>query len=236
MLRKKTNGVAHGPRLASALRGVTGSAIDRRTFLRRSGLTAGGVAAAATLSGGMVTRAEAQAVAAAGVEQIKSICTHCAVGCTVVAEVQNGVWVGQEPGFDSPINLGAHCAKGAAVREHAHGGEHLPESTPDLDTPVRLAQAHACFNVLAEGGDGRQIDGARIHVAEDRLDAHPCPEPFFARPGRFAGPFIGAAEGFEPRTDRLGRINGQLLGAQRAPGRPPTAASRGRGRRGSPRG
>src|SRR5918996_5572051 len=115
MLRKKTNGVAHGPRLAHALGGVVGNAIDRRTFLRRSGLTAGGVAAAAALSGGMVTRAEAQSVAAAGVEQIKSVCTHCAVGCTVVAEVQNGVWIGQEPAFDSPINLGAHCAKGAAV-------------------------------------------------------------------------------------------------------------------------
>jgi hypothetical protein len=27
--------------------------------------------------------------------------------------------VGQEPGWDSPFNLGAHCAKGASVREHA---------------------------------------------------------------------------------------------------------------------
>jgi hypothetical protein len=27
----------------------------------------------------------------------KNICTHCSVGCTVIAEVQNGVWVGQEP-------------------------------------------------------------------------------------------------------------------------------------------
>ena len=35
--------------------------------------------------------------------------------------VENGVWVRQEPVFDSPINLGAHCAKGAAVREHGHG-------------------------------------------------------------------------------------------------------------------
>ena len=41
----------------------------------------------------------------------KSVCTHCSVGCTVMAEVQNGVWTGQEPGWDSPINLGAHCAK-----------------------------------------------------------------------------------------------------------------------------
>jgi formate dehydrogenase major subunit len=43
------------------------------------------------------------------------------VGCAVDAVVENGVWVRQEPVFDSPINLGAHCAKGAALREHGHG-------------------------------------------------------------------------------------------------------------------
>ena len=56
---------------------------------------------------------------------MKSVCTHCSVGCTVLAEVRNGVWVGQEPGWDSPFNLGAHCAKGAAVRENAHGERRL---------------------------------------------------------------------------------------------------------------
>jgi formate dehydrogenase major subunit len=39
--------------------------------------------------------------------------------------VQNGVWTGQEPGWDSPINLGAHCAKGASVRETASGERRL---------------------------------------------------------------------------------------------------------------
>jgi formate dehydrogenase major subunit len=126
MLRKKTNGVASGARLSTALNGLTGSTIDRRTFLHRSGLTAGGVAAAAALSGGMVTKAKAQAtVAANAAQQVKSVCTHCSVGCTVIAEVENGVWVGQEPGFDSPFNLGAHCAKGASVREHGHGERRL---------------------------------------------------------------------------------------------------------------
>ncbi|PKP79786.1 MAG: formate dehydrogenase, partial [Alphaproteobacteria bacterium HGW-Alphaproteobacteria-2] len=71
-----------------------------------------------------VKPAAAQA-AAANVEIRKSVCTHCSVGCTVEAEVVNGVWVGQEPGWDSPFNLGAHCAKGAAVREHAHGERRL---------------------------------------------------------------------------------------------------------------
>ena len=125
MLRKKTNGAVNGPRLSRAFAGLTGGAVDRRTFLRRSGLAAGGLAAASTLSAGVVTQAKAQTAAEGTVEQIKSVCTHCSVGCTVIAEVQNGVWIGQEPGFDSPFNLGAHCAKGAAVREHAHGERRL---------------------------------------------------------------------------------------------------------------
>jgi formate dehydrogenase major subunit len=55
------------------------------------------------------------------VEVKRTVCTHCSVGCAVDAVVENGVWVRQEPVFDSPINLGAHCAKGAALREHGHG-------------------------------------------------------------------------------------------------------------------
>ena len=55
----------------------------------------------------------------------KSICTHCAVGCTVTAEVSNGVWIGQEPSWDSPINRGSHCAKGASVRELVHSDRRL---------------------------------------------------------------------------------------------------------------
>ncbi|MDJ0947565.1 MAG: formate dehydrogenase subunit alpha [Alphaproteobacteria bacterium] len=126
MLTKKTNGVANGPRLSRALAGATGGAIDRRTFLKRSGLAAGGIAAAATVSQSMVKKAKAATAAQGGkIEVIKSVCTHCSVGCTVMAEVQNGVWIGQEPGFDSPFNLGAHCAKGASVREHAHGERRL---------------------------------------------------------------------------------------------------------------
>ncbi len=124
MLRKKTGGVAIGPRLSSALSDQTGGAIDRRTFLRRSGLAVGGLAAAGTLKGGLVRKAEAATVGG-NIQIKKSVCTHCSVGCTVVAEVQDGVWVGQEPGWDSPFNLGAHCCKGASVREHAHGERRL---------------------------------------------------------------------------------------------------------------
>jgi len=129
MLRKKTNGVATGPRLSSALQELTNQAVDRRTFLKRSGLTIGGIAAASTLASGMVRQAEAQTAGGKPVEVKKSVCTHCSVGCTVMAEVEDGVWTGQEPGYDSPFNLGAHCAKGASVREHAHGERRLKYPT-----------------------------------------------------------------------------------------------------------
>jgi len=124
MLTKKSNGVAGRPRLTKALAGVVGGSMDRRTFLKRSGVTAGGIALASALPAGMVKKAEA-ASAAGDIKQVKSVCTHCSVGCTVIAEVSNGAWVGQEPGFDSPFNLGAHCAKGASVRHHAHGDRRL---------------------------------------------------------------------------------------------------------------
>ena len=124
MLTKKSDGVANGPRLKKALAGVIGGAMDRRIFLKRSGLTAGGAALAAATPLGMTKSVKAQA-ATAKISTVKSVCTHCSVGCTVIGEVANGVWVGQEPGWDSPFNLGAHCAKGASVREHAHNERRL---------------------------------------------------------------------------------------------------------------
>jgi formate dehydrogenase major subunit len=124
MLRKKTSGVAGSPQSSSFIGKAAEKVVDRRAFLRGSGLAIGGVATAAALVGSNVTPAKAAGTAAAS-EIKKSVCTHCSVGCTVIAEVQNGVWTGQEPGWDSPINLGAHCAKGASVRETASGERRL---------------------------------------------------------------------------------------------------------------
>ncbi len=126
MLRKKTNGTVRGTRLTQSLAPVSGTRIDRRAFLARSGLLTGGVAMASVLPGS-VRKADAAAAGplTSGATRVKSVCTHCSVGCTVIAEVKNGVWVGQEPGWDSPFNLGSHCAKGASVREHAHNERRL---------------------------------------------------------------------------------------------------------------
>ncbi|MEW6097865.1 MAG: formate dehydrogenase subunit alpha [Pseudomonadota bacterium] len=99
--------------------------MDRRAFLRRSGLGLGAGLAASQLT--LVRKAQAADATkpaeggSTKVEVKRTVCGHCSVGCAIDAVVENGVWVRQEPVFDSPINLGAHCAKGAAVREHGHG-------------------------------------------------------------------------------------------------------------------
>ena len=123
MLRKKTSAANRATRPNPFLAKAGEAKVDRRTFLRGSGLAVGGLAAF-SVGAGRVTPAQAQS-ANGKIEVVKSICTHCSVGCTVLAEVDNGVWVGQEPAWDSPFNLGAHCAKGASVREHAHGERRL---------------------------------------------------------------------------------------------------------------
>ncbi len=150
MLTRKTNGVATGPRLSKALTGLAGSAIDRRTFLKRSGLAAGGLAAAGSLTFGKVKKASAASDGQGAVQIKKSVCTHCSVGCTVIAEVQNGVWTGQEPGWDSPFNLGAHCAKGASVREHAHGERRLKHPTKLVDGKWQKVSWEEAINEIGD--------------------------------------------------------------------------------------
>ena len=96
MLRKKTNGVAKGPRAGSLLSSLAAKTLDRRQFLTTSGVAVGGLAALSLTSG----RVEAAAPATGGGEVVvqKSVCTHCPVCCTVEAEVQNVAWPGPAPG------------------------------------------------------------------------------------------------------------------------------------------
>jgi formate dehydrogenase major subunit len=128
LLTRKSDhaGVSSSSLVHSLSRGVARAipTLDRRGFLRRSGLGLGAGMAASQLV--LVRKAKAADKKHGGdpnakVEVKRTVCGHCSVGCAIDAVVENGVWVRQEPVFDSPINLGAHCAKGAAVRENGHG-------------------------------------------------------------------------------------------------------------------
>ncbi|RPJ48200.1 MAG: twin-arginine translocation signal domain-containing protein [Betaproteobacteria bacterium] len=134
LTRKSTRTGVVPNRLARSASAFLGNTIDRRAFLKRSGLAAGGAAALSQLPFAMMRKAEAADKPAGGnIEVKRTVCTHCSVGCAVDAVVQNGVWIRQEPVFDSPINLGAHCAKGASIREHG-----MHEISHRLRTPMKL--------------------------------------------------------------------------------------------------
>lgn len=139
LLTKKSSATgvsAAQSRLTQSVNGLTGRTIDRRSFLKRSGITVGAGAAASQLPFSIVSESQAQATdkPAGGKTEVKrTVCTHCSVGCAIDAVVQDGVWVRQEPVFDSPINLGAHCAKGASIREHG-----IMHDSHRLKSPMKL--------------------------------------------------------------------------------------------------
>ncbi len=88
--------------------------LDRRTFLKATGM---GLTAGFLPSLGIAERAEAQeAPKGPEYENVDTICNFCSVGCGIVAEVQNGVWLQEEPMFDHPISHGSLCPKGSAAR------------------------------------------------------------------------------------------------------------------------
>src|SRR6476620_6972770 len=131
LTRKTDSARVTGPRLSRAI-GARVATMDRRAFLKRSGLVAGAGAFASQLPYGTMGKAEAADESSSVKAEVhRTVCTHCSVGCAIDAVVENGVWTRQEPVFDSPLNLGAHCAKGASIREHGHG-EHR------LKSPMKL--------------------------------------------------------------------------------------------------
>jgi formate dehydrogenase major subunit len=135
MLLTKKSSASGNNRLSRNLTPFLGRTMDRRAFLKRSGLTVGAGAFASQLPLNMIGRADAATEAKGNgkIEVKRSVCTHCSVGCSVDAVVQNGVWIRQEAVFDSPLNLGAHCAKGASVREHG-----MTHDSRRLKYPMKL--------------------------------------------------------------------------------------------------
>jgi formate dehydrogenase major subunit len=136
LTRKASSQAAPQARLARVASHAVAKTMDRRTFLKRSGIGVGAGAASLTAASQlpfmMIGQAEAKGDEGK-IEVKRTVCTHCSVGCAIDAVVQNGVWIRQEPVFDSPINLGAHCAKGASVREHG-----ITHDSHRLKYPMKL--------------------------------------------------------------------------------------------------
>jgi len=115
MNKVKTDGAART--------GALNPHLDRRRFLGAAGLGLG----LATMGTGLSrkTQAASPTVATGPITQVKTICGNCATGCGIIGEVQNNVWVSQEPWYDHPINQGSLCSKGSGAREHVISDKRL---------------------------------------------------------------------------------------------------------------
>ncbi|HWJ21159.1 MAG TPA: twin-arginine translocation signal domain-containing protein [Gemmatimonadaceae bacterium] len=95
------------------------SDMNRRQFLKRSGLVGGGAALGGVVALG-VDPAPVRAATVplrwkiADTKTVPTICPYCAVGCGQLMHVRDGKLVNIEGNPDSPISRGNLCPKGAA--------------------------------------------------------------------------------------------------------------------------
>ncbi|MDQ2051966.1 molybdopterin-dependent oxidoreductase [Natronolimnohabitans sp. A-GB9] len=101
--------------------------LDRRGFLK-----AGAAGALATAVGGRTLLQqddeETQRVdPGTGDDLVKTVCTHCSVGCGLQIAVEEDTVVGQESWDDNPVNQGGLCSKGASLTQTENSEQRLKE-------------------------------------------------------------------------------------------------------------
>jgi len=69
--------------LARAVHSLASKTVDRRTFLKGTGLTAGAAAFASQLPLNVIGQAHAQSAKAGNTVVKRTVCTHCSVGCSI---------------------------------------------------------------------------------------------------------------------------------------------------------
>ncbi len=121
---------------------------------RRNVMKAGGLAALTAAVGGrsLVGDASGESEEGAGErELVKTICSHCAVGCGLKMEVENDTVVGQEAWTDHPINQGGLCSKGASQAGTVNSPRRLKEPMKKVDGEwVRMEWEEAMAEVADE--------------------------------------------------------------------------------------
>ncbi|WP_459885274.1 molybdopterin-dependent oxidoreductase [Halostagnicola bangensis] len=107
--------------------------LDRRGFLKAG---AGGTLAAAVGGRTLLQRGGADEEALdpnPGDEQVKTVCTHCSVGCGLKMSVEEDTVVGQETWDDNPVNQGGLCSKGASLTQSVNSEQRLKKPLKQED-------------------------------------------------------------------------------------------------------
>lgn len=115
MARSKIKASSGAGAVTTGRRVTLNPKVARRSFLKLSAATAALTGVAMTTKMTSKAHAAGKTEPYAGSKTVRTICTYCAVGCGIEAEVHNGVWVRQEIAADHPVSYGGHCCKGAGA-------------------------------------------------------------------------------------------------------------------------
>lgn len=111
--------------------------LNRRGFLKLSGVSAAGAAVLlfATEKDALARDIKESRIAKA--KEVPSVCPHCSVGCGMIAYVKDGQLLQLEGNPDSPISEGSLCPKGAASMQFAYEGVGKANPLRELDAKIR---------------------------------------------------------------------------------------------------
>lgn len=96
--------------------------VTRRDFLRFSG---GAVVAGSIGMGTAPGKADAAELRIKNVQETRTICPFCSVGCGIIVHTKNGKVINTEGDQDHPINEGSLCSKGASLYQLVNNPQRL---------------------------------------------------------------------------------------------------------------
>jgi formate dehydrogenase major subunit len=152
--------------------------LSRRQFLKLGGATSALLASHEYAA--PVTAAPRSAVK--WTQETATICPYCAVGCGIIVGTRDGQVVNTEGDPDHPINQGALCSKGSALKQLANneapGASEWQEVEWDwaLDEIANRVKGTRDANWIETEADGRVVHRveAIAHVGSAALDNEEC--------------------------------------------------------------
>lgn len=111
--------------------------VNRREFLKLSGVSAAGAAVLLFAEEKDVLAKDLKNSRIAKAKEVPSVCPHCSVGCGMIAYVKEGQLLQLEGNPDSPISEGSLCPKGAASMQFAYDAVGKPNPLRELKAKHR---------------------------------------------------------------------------------------------------
>ncbi|MEF8771395.1 molybdopterin oxidoreductase family protein [Halodesulfurarchaeum sp.] len=137
---------------------------ERRDFLKAAGGTAIVTAAGSSRVLAQSTEEETESGENESPETVKTICTHCAVGCGLKLEVENDAVVGLQRWEDNPVNQGGLCSKGASLTDTVNSETRLKEPMKKVDGDWQAISWDEALSEIAE-----ELDRIREEYTPDSV-------------------------------------------------------------------